>query len=371
MTGHLHAERCYFFDRKHTSQTSHHISVSADVVRLSLGRRVVDPAEGEGRGATPPRQQNTTTYSRQKLLGLFRSLWEESGLNVYDPGLRMNWAVVRSAVEARAQAMTWAGTSFSNSLVLPIPPSMTDDRQAEIVSDRTKLAVSARDNTRVVLVAPVRGWLRPKNAKGKDHAILDLAINAPGKPSYGKNPYSLRVVMSSAIFNRLAISYSRAFAPISVRMKEEGAKSSTLKADPKIKAVLIAICKVHMSGDGVFTLAAEDAAMDVLTRDFIPCDSSYEVELARALAIDGRQYRKPLISSEWEGMLPDFELLDVGSERAPLEVFGFATEAYLETKSRKIAAYVKSGRLFWFWDPVSDGGQTLDAVFPQLPPRAE
>ena len=50
MTGHLHAERCYFFDRKHTSQTSHHISVSADVVRLSLGRRVVDPADDDDEG---------------------------------------------------------------------------------------------------------------------------------------------------------------------------------------------------------------------------------------------------------------------------------------------------------------------------------
>tara|TARA_E500000318_G_scaffold111327_1_gene129534 strand:+ start:4822 stop:6180 length:1359 start_codon:yes stop_codon:yes gene_type:complete len=371
MTGHLHASHCYFYDRKHTSSSSENVEISGDVVRLSLGRRVFVPVEGEGSEVKQTRTSHGKSYARQRLLGLFRALWESAGLNVYDPGLRMNWSVVRNALEARAQLMRWAGAPFSNSLVIPIPPSMTDKREAEISSDRAKLEVCAREQTRIVLVAPVRGWLRPKNAKGKDHAVIDLAINAPVRRSYGQNPYSMRVVMGSAVFNRLAFSYSRAFAPVSVRLKEEGARSSTLDADPKMKAVLIAICKVQMSDDGVFTLAAEDAAMDVLTRDFIPCDSSYEVELARALAINGRQYRKPLIESEWENMLPDFELLDVASASAPLEVFGFSTDAYLVAKSRKIATYVKSGRTFWYWDPVADGGQPLEAVFHQLPPRAK
>lgn len=370
MTGHLHAEHCYFYDRKHTSNASNTISMTEDVVRLSIGRRVVDQVEGQGRGHSQARSRPATTYAKQKLLGLLRSLWEASGLNVYDPGLRMNWSVVRHALEVRSQSMTWAGASFSNSLVIPIPPSMTDNRATEISADKTKLDACARDHTRVVLVAPVRGWLRPKNAKGKDHAVIDLAINAPGKRSRGLNPYSIRVVMGSAVFNRLAFSYSRAFAPISVRLKEEGARSSTLEADPKLKVVLVAVCKVQMSGDGVFTLAAEDAAMDVLTRDFIPCDSSYEVALARALAVDGRQYRKPLIESEWEHMLPDFELLDVGAAPAPLEVFGYSTDAYLETKSQKIATYVRSGRVFWYWDPVSGGGQSLDEAYRQLPQRS-
>ncbi|MFX4226472.1 MAG: DUF1173 family protein [Porticoccaceae bacterium] len=370
MTGDQHSVSCYFYDRPATTGNSSTAGIEDDVVRLSFGRRVLEPVEGEGRGPSKAPTGNTTSYTKQKMLGLFRSLWESAGLSIYDPGLRMNWSVVRNALEVRSQAMSWAGTPFSNSLVMPIPPSMTDKRTSEINADRTKLAVSARDNTRVVLIAPVHGWLRPKNAKGKDHAIIDLAINGPQRRTYGKNPYSIRVLMGSALFNRMAVSYGRGFASISVRMQEEGAKSDTHSADPKLKVVLVALCKVSMAGDGTFSLIAEDACLDVLTRDFIPCDSSYEVELARQLAIDGRRYRKPLISSEWEHMLPDFELLDVGDRPVPLEVFGFTTEAYLETKRRKIAAYEQSGRAFWYWDPVSNRGRALADVYHQVPARS-
>ena len=369
MTGHLHGTGCYFYDRPATQSSSKTVGSEDNVVRLSHGRKVIEVTneDGQGRGPLPSLSIKGVSYSRQKLLGLLRSLWETAGLNVYDPGLRMNWGIVRSALEVRSQTMTWAGAPFSNSLIMPIPPSMKDLREAEISSDRTKLAVSSRDKTRVVLIAPVRGWLRPKNEKGKDHAVIDLAINAPGHRSSTSNPYKVRVLAGSAVFNRMSISYARGYASVSVRMKELGARSATLEADPKLKVVLVALCKVTMGNDGTFTLIAEDACMDVLTRDFIPCDSSYEVELARALAVNGRKYRKPLINSEWENMLPDFELLDVGDISVPLEVFGFSTEAYLEVKSRKIAAYVQSGRAFWYWDPGSVTETKLEDVLGGLP----
>lgn len=367
MTGEQHSAACHFFDVTAGSNATKAVGHDDSKIRLKFGRHITHKSEAECRSLLNQKlRQGGTSYPRQALLMLFRSLWEGAGLNVYDPGLRMNWSVIRSSLLKQSERYTWAGTSFADSLILPIPPSKTELREQEINDDIKKLKTAADRGDRVVLIAPVWGWLRPKAEKGKDHAILQLAINAPGHKDAMTNLYGIRVILSSAQFNRLSISYNRGFAAVSARMREASATSSSLKADEKLKVIVVATCQV-LAKQGRITLVANEACLDVLTRDFVPCDSSYEIELARALAKDRRKYRKPLLHSEWSNMLPDFELLDVGSLAVPIEVFGFSTEAYIEKKHQKIAAYHDSRREFWYWDPISDKGSKLNEIFETIP----
>ena len=63
--------------------------------------------------------------------------------------------------------------------------------------------------------------------------------------------------------------------------------------------------------------------------------------------------------------LPDFELLDVGPNALPIEIYGHRSEAYRTKMIRKEASYLASHGPggWWSWDVFSDHEP------PSFPPR--
>jgi hypothetical protein len=369
MSGTDHETECFFYDRPVSSSSSHRVGAEEDTVRISYGRTIRDK-DAQAREQDDVTQHkpagNKQTYARQTMLGLYRSLWESAELSQYDPGLRINWSIARAAILKRASEMAWAGQPFDESILMPIPPSEQDSRNDEIRSEHQKMFGLARTRQRAIIIAPVLKWLSPKPEYGKDHAIIDLAIgSAPNAPH--QNPYGMHLVRSSGLFNRLRISHPDSFRAIEARMAGKRNETASLSADEKLKVMLTAVCRVSTDMKGGFTLSIDDASLNIISRDFIPCDSSYELQLARSLAIGKRRYQKPLISSEWPDMLPDFELLDVGSDKIPLEVYGLNTEAYLESKRKKIAAYRQSHRPYWHWEAHLSNGKDLWRALRTIP----
>ncbi|MUL78834.1 DUF1173 family protein [Mycolicibacterium sp. CBMA 226] len=90
---------------------------------------------------------------------------------------------------------------------------------------------------------------------------------------------------------------------------------------------------------GGYTTAV-DAAVMLTNREYIPADSSYEVQMADALAAAGRAFIKPLtFDAGHDVVLPDFVLTDQ-EPSGFVEVWGLPGRAEYEArKARKVAHY--------------------------------
>lgn len=95
---------------------------------------------------------------------------------------------------------------------------------------------------------------------------------------------------------------------------------------------------------------AIDAAIMLTTRDYIPADSSYEVQMADALAAAGRSFIKPLaFDAGQDVVLPDFVLTDQ-DPNGYVEVRGLPGRLEYESrKARKGAHYQRDGAALIEW----------------------
>jgi|GEM_PF-5965994 len=195
-TGGDHDEKCILFERDVGGSGPETATAGRreDTLRLKVGRRIEADRPSAGH-ALPPRDGggHGTAHPRQRLFGFFRDLWESAELNVHRPDSGKTWPVVRAALARRADRVVWSGAPLAESLALPIPPGRDNARGAEIAQTRAALEAAIARNTRVILIAPLWGWARPKNRAGREHAIYDLAIGGPGARP-GGNPYDLHAI---------------------------------------------------------------------------------------------------------------------------------------------------------------------------------
>lgn len=90
-----------------------------------------------------------------------------------------------------------------------------------------------------------------------------------------------------------------------------------------------------------------NAALMVVTADYIPVDSSHEARVTNSLIKAGRKFVKPLQVDD--GIMPDFILTDT-QPWCYMEVWGMATPEYLKRKAIKQAEYKKRKIPLWEWD---------------------
>jgi predicted nuclease of restriction endonuclease-like RecB superfamily len=90
-------------------------------------------------------------------------------------------------------------------------------------------------------------------------------------------------------------------------------------------------------------------------KQFIPVDSSFELQVAEKLIDEYRAFAKPLKLGD-DPYLPDFVLNDCRGKWV-LEVFGVTgDEKYHTRKLEKIQYYHDKHMRCWQWSPGSDSG---------------
>jgi hypothetical protein len=134
----------------------------------------------------------------------------------------------------------------------------------------------------------------------------------------------------------------------------ESAARSFRHAWPMIgtpEARVVAVLVVERTRDG--NLRVIDLALQLCNRAFIPCDSSYEVDMANRLVDEGRRFDKPLRRDGSDDMLPDFLLTDT-ARPAAIEVYGMeSNDAYRARKLQKQALYASRNEPCVEWVPPS------------------
>jgi hypothetical protein len=97
-----------------------------------------------------------------------------------------------------------------------------------------------------------------------------------------------------------------------------------------------------------------DIAAQLCNRAFIPCDSSYEVEMANRLVLERRRFEKPMRFSDADEVLPDFILSDTSTPTF-IEVYGMESNAqYRARKAEKQAIYARKQTRVVEWTPPAD-----------------
>jgi hypothetical protein len=119
----------------------------------------------------------------------------------------------------------------------------------------------------------------------------------------------------------------------------------------KTERGIIGLFLVERVGRG--KLRAIDAALTLVSRDYIPCDSGYEVCIANLLIKAGRRFEKPMGRDPLTDMLPDFILLDTDPVTY-LEVWGLDSDDYNKRKTQKRLLYRSNGMRLWEWDARRD-----------------
>jgi hypothetical protein len=102
------------------------------------------------------------------------------------------------------------------------------------------------------------------------------------------------------------------------------------------------------------TLVVVGAGLILLSKHYVPCDSSYEVEVAELLVKEKRRFEKPMAPDPATGLQPDFVPQD--TERPThMEVFGMDIDKYNEDKRAKLKFYDSPcGIELWKWDVLHD-----------------
>ncbi len=112
------------------------------------------------------------------------------------------------------------------------------------------------------------------------------------------------------------------------------------------------------------TFKVGTVSMMTVSPEFIPADSSYELQVIAKLVEEKRFFSKPLRVEE-VGVMPDFRLLD-SQPCAVMEVFGMMNDPeYRQHAEDKARTYAKWGVPLWQWDPLRQPD------VPDFPPRRD
>jgi hypothetical protein len=261
-----------------------------------------------------------TTRHATTLLGLLQFMWGEARLNIWHPGMegKRDWNLVSYLISQQAKRIEVAGTQLGERFVaLCKTPKESWSEAASRIGLQIKATHAA--GFKALLLAGVTEVRQcPKTWRICTPGFRDIYLLMDG-PTHD--------------------SFVRA----------HGTGLGMLERDPSVRGV--ALVEIGPpSGDSQFYPVTRAALMPV-TRRFIPVASSYEQEVADALAAEHRTFVKPLDVDATLRMCPDFMLTDTAREYA-LEVFGMVSiPAYAKHMQDKIALYQQQNVALWSWIP--------------------
>ncbi|UIF89251.1 DUF1173 family protein [Cupriavidus sp. UYPR2.512] len=268
---------------------------------------------------TGPTQRNEEPKSGGKtrakvgMLGMLHSLWERAGLNEWRPGWTRDWW------RCRRELINLDGKV-----------------NGEPMEDALYCVPAWRESERGAIEA---AWAKFRSRLERQSAYRLRGLVVGELKSVELSKYSYKVKLKHhmhAFFVDKAI----------LERAQQSAPSAAAQFDnPGAHIIMIMVVEVTRTG----TLKGVDLSFMLTSRDFIPADSSYEMQMADALVDAGRAFTKPL-RYDGEAEFPDFRLQDEDGE-CVVEVWGLmGNPDYELRKEEKIKSYQARGVQVIEWD---------------------
>ncbi|BBQ02749.1 hypothetical protein BSFA1_78770 (plasmid) [Burkholderia sp. SFA1] len=262
----------------------------------------------------------TTTRRAAPLFGFLQRVWLEAGLHVWQGGSTRGWG------QCNAQLVAALGDGKLNGK--PIHEALHvmrrhDESQAQsIVAEFNafldEITTTPQASQRRLVLGELRGVAASKYG-------FVVTLRQTKRTFFASPP-----VIESA-----AASFRSAWA---------------MTGNASARVVILAL--VERTRDG--NLRIIDLALQLCSSSFVPCDSSYEVEMANLLVAERRRFIKPLRLEAGDVMLPDFQLTDTRQPTA-IEIYGMqGNEQYLARKKEKQALYARDAKPCVEWIPPAD-----------------
>lgn len=265
-----------------------------------------------------PKGQSTKPQRRSAgLLAFLEYAWEQAGLNVWSASGSRSWNACWSQLATELAECRINGKPADG--LLHVMQRWDPSRRTEILAEfeawQGRLTSTPAGNTRGIVIGEI-----------ESHAPTQFGGEIVLRQS------TQRFFLAADLYARLQVSFG-------------GALSGTGKPEQRCVAVLL----VERSKSGYLTVV--DAAAMLANRQFLPCDSSYEVAMADHLVALQRAFRKPLRHIGRAAVHPDFVLTDVAPE-AVIEVLGMTGNTDYDARlAQKQAFYRANGVPVIEWRP--------------------
>ena len=331
-TGLNHDPDCRFFGEAEDAGGEHDTLPAFEVrddgttrAHLAFSLQLTEPVEPSGQPARPGRASGSSRARASEAATLFR-LWRASGLNVYR-GHERTWYKVAYAILKSAEKIVISrkGETLADYLLIASGPQ---DRLMSAHNQRV-LTNAANNPSRLIVIGRMRSV--DTNGGKKLLPVHDFAT------------------LPKALISSITIDNLLKRRPLVRNLLEQRTGHVVLMAciepekNPWWKVLTMAVIPT--------------------SPNFVPAESSYEIEFENYLVEQGRHFIKPIIVDELgEGeQRPDYVLLDT-VPRVRCEVWGMQTPEYLAGKAQRLADYEKRGQhlVSWSADPREP--------FPVLPP---
>lgn len=248
------------------------------------------------------------------LLGLLHDLWEGASLNRWSTGWSRNWSRCRwqlTQIERRVDGVPLLDC-------LHIVQAWEQDRKAQIESAmaafRARLVEAHGFRHRGFVLGELKQYSPTKHGFRIDLRHQNTAYFA-SKELVEATEKSARAVMAA-------------------------------RQNPDARTIVMMLIEQTDSGN----LRVVDIALMLTTRTYIPCESSFELQMADALVAAGRSFTKPLCYDGVAENFPDFRLVDT-QPHTVVEVYGMiGNPTYDKRKAEKQASYSASRTPVIAWD---------------------
>jgi hypothetical protein len=253
------------------------------------------------------------------LLGLLHWLWEESQLNAWHPRWRRRtWWVCHARLSEQIAGCSINHEELTEALYV-VPPFREQYARRNIAAFETfriaRLKRRGDTQQRGLILGEIR------DVKPTRYGIRYALAHHHGA-----------LFATTALDERLRRSYRPAFSSAA---DEHGARR-------------IGLFLVELSPKGHVRVL--DMAAMLVSKLYIPADSSHEVVMANALTDAGRAYVKPVRYDGSDLVFPDFVLTDT-SPHSYVEVYGIhGRESYDQRKRVKQVHYQSQGAALIEWD---------------------
>ncbi|MFP3637910.1 DUF1173 family protein [Paraburkholderia sp. SIMBA_054] len=275
---------------------------SADIkVEAPLKLRSADRAPSLPRGTS----ENGPGHRRRSvgMLGLLHELWEAASLNRWGRGWSRNWSRCRWGLLNIDRRINGVSTRECMYVVHAWEPARKDQIEQEFSTFRARLGPKGEFRHRGYVLGELKG--------------------------YQATEYGYRIELRH---QRTSYFASKQL----IEALETSARAVVAARDnPDTRTVVLMLVDVTAKG----YLQVVDMALMLTTKNYIPCESSYEVQMANALTDAGRSFVKPLRYDTIESTFPDFKLLDTVPQTV-VEVLGMMNmPSYVRRKKEKDAIY--------------------------------
>lgn len=322
--GEQHDPSCSF--HKLTSELTGRDSYSTDAIKESDDGVAIRLSAALARKLSTPEPAQNSTEQRDgparrtvSLLGLLHWLWEETQLTAWHPRWRRRtWWICHARLSEQIAGCSINHEELTEALYV-VPPFREE---------------YARRNTAAFETFRIARLKRRNDTQRRGLILGEIRDVKPTR--YGVR-YSLAhhrgaLFATTALDERLRRSYRPAF---SATADDHGARR-------------IGLFLVELSTKG--NVRVLDMAAMLVSKLYIPADSSHEVVMANALADAGRAYVKPVRYEGSDLVFPDFVLVDT-RPHSYVEVYGIhGRESYDQRKRVKQAHYQGHGAVLIEWD---------------------